>query len=147
MNKRETVQVLVDSIQQGDFDHAQSLLTDNFMFRESIAKPVNKAAWLEMSIRMKKAFPDLNYHFKIIGTEGDVVRFTTQLSGTHTEAFDLTNMNMGMIPATNKKFSVKIQKTKATITEDKISAWVSEPNDMAGLGAILGQLGIKSSTE
>lgn len=144
MNKRETVQALMDSIQQGDFDNASSMLTDNFTFSESISKPINKETWLEMNIGMKKAFPDLNYHFKVIGADGDVVKFTTQLSGTHIEAFDLTSMNLGMIPATNKTFSVKIQKTKATVKEDKISAWVAEPDDRAGLEAILGQLGIKS---
>jgi len=143
MNKRETVQALMDSIQQGDFENAKSMLADDFMFSGSVAKPINKADWLEMSIGMKKAFPDLNYHFKVIGADGDVVKSTTQLSGTHREAFDLTKMNMGNIPATNKTFSVKVEKTKVTVKDHKISAWVVEPNDGAGLKAILGQLGVK----
>ena len=143
MNKRETVQALMDSIQQGDFDNAKSMLADNFTFSGSVPEPINKEAWLEMSIGMKKAFPDLNYHFKVIGADGDVVKSTTQLSGTHSGMFDLTKMNMGNIPATNKTFSVKVEKTKVTVKDHKISAWVVEPNDGAGLKAILGQLGVK----
>ena len=52
-------------------------------------------------------------------------------------------MNMGIIPATNKAFSAKIEKTKIVVTDDKISLWAVEPTDGAGLMEILNQLGIK----
>ena len=32
MNKRETVQAFVDSIQKGDFENAKSMLADDFQF-------------------------------------------------------------------------------------------------------------------
>jgi hypothetical protein len=32
MNKRETVQALMDSIQQGDFEQARTMLADDFQF-------------------------------------------------------------------------------------------------------------------
>src|SRR5688572_28189204 len=105
MNKRETVQALMDSIQQGDFEQARTMLADDFQFRGPTPEPINKEAWLGMSASLKTAFPDLNYHFKVIGAEGNVVRSTSQLSGTHSGLFDLTNMNMGVSTATNKSFS------------------------------------------
>lgn len=142
MNKRETVQALMDCIQKGDFDNAKSMLADDFQFSGPIPEPINGEAWLGMSASLKTAFPDLDYHFKVIGADGDVVRSTSQLSGTHSGSFDLTNMNMGVIPATNKAFSVKLEKTKLTVKENKIVAWVVEPTDGAGLKAILGQLDI-----
>ena len=140
MNKRETVQALMDSIQQGEFKNAESMLADDFQFNGPVSEPIDKEAWLDMSASLKTAFPDLDYHFKVIGTEGDVVRTTMQLSGTHSGSFDLTNMNMGVIAATNKAFSVKREKTKLTVKENKITAWVVEPTDGAGLKAILWQL-------
>ena len=140
MNKRETVQALMDSIQQGEFESAESMLADDFQFNGPVSEPIDKEAWLGMSASLKTAFPDLDYHFKVIGTEGDVVRTTMQLSGTHSGSFDLTNMNMGVIAATNKAFSVKREKTKLTVKENKITAWVVEPTDGAGLKAILWQL-------
>jgi len=146
MNKREIVQALMDSIQKGDFENAKSLLADDFQFGGPIPEPINKEAWLGMSASLKTAFPDLNYHFKVIGAEGDVVRSITQLSGTHSGSFDLTGMNMGVIPATNKTFSTKPEKTKVTVKENKISSWVVEPTDGAGLKAILGQLGLKPTS-
>ena len=143
MNKRETVQALMDAVQKGDFENAKSMLTEDFQFSGPVPEPINAEAWLGMSASLKIAFPDLNYHFKVSGADGDVVKFTAQLSGTHSGSFDLTNMHMGVIPATNKTFSAKLEKAKVTVRDNKISLWAVEPTDGAGLMAILGQLGVK----
>lgn len=142
MNKRETVQALMDSVQKGDFELAKSMLADDFQFSGSVPEPINKADWLEMSMNLKAAFPDLDYHFKMIGTDGDVVKSTSQLSGTQTGALNLVNMHMGMTPVTNKTVSIKMAKTKITVRQDKITLWAVEPTDGADLSAILGQLGV-----
>jgi len=115
------VQALLDSVQKGDFENAKSMLADDFQFSGPIPEPISKEAWLGMSSSLRSAFPDLNYHFKVIGAEGDVVRAISQLSGTHTGSFDLTNMNMGIIPATDKTFSAKHEKTKITVKDNKIN--------------------------
>jgi len=146
MNKREIVQSVMDSIQKGDFVKAKSLLTDDFQFSGPIPKPVNREAWLAMSASLRTAFPDLNYRFNVIDTDGDVVKTTSQLSGTHTGSFDLKAMNMGVIPATDKRFSAKLEKTKITVKDNKITSWAVEPTEGAGLTAILDQLGVKSPT-
>ena len=146
MNKREIVQTLLDSVQKGDFEKAKSLLSDDFQFSGPIPEPVNREAWLGMSSSLKTAFPDLDYRFKVIGADDDVVKTTSQLSGTHNGSFDLTNMNMGVIPATHKAFSAKLEKTKITVKENKITSWAVEPTQGAGLNAILDQLGVKLPT-
>ena len=146
MNKRETVQALMDSIQKGDFETAKSMLADDFQFSGPVPEPINKDAWLEMSSNLKTAFPDLNYHFKVIGAEGDVVKAISQLSGTHTGSFDLTNMQMGVFPATEKSFSAKHEKTKITVKDNKITAWAVEPTEGACMKAILDQLSVTLPT-
>jgi predicted ester cyclase len=143
MNKRETVQALMDAVQKGEFAIVRSMLTVDFQFSGPVPEPLNAEAWLGMSASLKTAFPDLNYHFKVIGADGDVVKSTSQLSGTHAGSFDLTGMHMGVIPATNKSFSVNLEKTKVTVKDNKISAWAVEPNDGAGLMVILKQLDVK----
>lgn len=132
----------MNSVQKGDFVTAKSLLADDFKFSGPIPEPVNREAWLGMSASLKTAFPDLDYRFTVIDTDGDVVKTTSQLSGTHTGSFDLTTMQMGIIPATNKVFSATLEKTKVTVKESKITSWAVEPTEGAGLKAILGQLGI-----
>ena len=146
MNKREIVQTLLDSVQKGDFVNAKSLLADDFQFSGPIPQPINREAWLGMSASLKTAFPDLDYHFKVIGADDDIVKTTSQLSGTHSGSFDLTNMKMGVIPATNKTFAAKLENTKITVKENKVSSWAVEPTQGAGLHAILEQLGVKPTT-
>jgi predicted ester cyclase len=143
MNKRETVQALMDAVQQGDFENARSMLTEDFQFSGSVPEPIDAEAWLGMGASMKTAFPDLDYHFKMIGAQGDVVKSTSQLSGTHSGSFDLTDMNMGVIPATNKAFSAKTEKTRVTVRNNKISLWEVESLNDDGLMEILGQLDVK----
>ena len=146
MNKREIVQSLMDSIQKGDFVHAKTMLADDFQFSGPVPTPINRDSWLGMSASLKTAFPNLDYHFNVIGAQGDVVKTTSQLSGTHTDPFDLTAMNMGVIPATDKDFSVKVEKTKVTVKDNKVTSWAVEQTDGAGLSAILDQLGVKLPT-
>jgi hypothetical protein len=146
MNKREIVQSLMDSIQKGDFVHAKTMLADDFQFSGPVPAPINRDSWLGMSASLKTAFPNLDYHFNVIGAQGDVVKTTSQLSGTHTDPFDLTAMNMGVIPATDKDFSVKVEKTKVTVKDNKVTSWAVEQTDGAGLSAILDQLGVKLPT-
>lgn len=146
MNKRETVQALLDAVQMGDLEIAESMLADDFQFSGPVPEPINKEAWLRLSASLKAAFPDLDYHFKVIGTQGDVVRTTSQLSGTHSGSFDLTGMNMGVIPSTGKTFVATREKTKITVKEDKIIAWAVEPTQGAGVMEILKQLEVEMST-
>jgi predicted ester cyclase len=133
----------MDSIQKGDFENAKTMLADDFQFSGPVPEPINKESWLNMSTSLKTAFPDLDYHFKVIGAAGNVVRTTSQLSGTHSGSLDLTGMNMGVIPATDKSFVAAREKTKITVKDNKITSWVVEPTQGAGLKAILGQLGVK----
>lgn len=146
MNKRETVQALMDAVQKGDFENAKSMLSDDFQFSGPVPEPLDAEAWLRMFTSLKAAFPDLDYHFKVIGADGDVVRSTAQLSGTHSQSFDLAWMDMGVIPATNKSISARLQKTKVTVKENKITSWAVEPTDGAGLMAILKQLNVELPT-
>jgi hypothetical protein len=143
MDSKETAQALMDSVQRGRFDTAKTFLSDDFQIKGFSPKPLNSKKWLSMIANLKMACADLNYHFQVQGSEGNVVHTTSQLSGTNSGAFDFTDIDMGVISATNKKFSIPIEKTQITVKGDKVIAWTVEPTEGAGLKAILGQLGVK----
>ena len=144
MNRRETVQALMDSVQKGDFENAKTMLADDFEFSGPVPEPLDRDAWLRMSADLKTAFPDLDYHFKVIGTEGNVIRTTSQWTGTHRGALDLTDSDMGVIPATNRSFVANRDRTKITVRDDKITSWVVKPTQGAGLMEILKQIEVKT---
>ncbi len=143
MDSKETVQALMDSVQRGRFDTARTFLSDDFQISGFSPKPLNSKKWLNMIANLKMACADLNYHFQVDGAEGNVVHTTSQLSGTNSGAFDFTDINMGVISATNKKFSIAREKTQITVKGDKVTSWAIEPTEGAGFTAILGQLGVK----
>lgn len=146
MDPKKTVQTLLDAIQKGDFKMAKSLLSPDFKFSGPVPEPINGDNWLGMSTNLKKAFPDLDYHFHVTGADGDVVKITAQLKGTHTNDLDVSAMNMGVIPATKKSFANPLEHGKLTVKGDKVTSWAVEPISGGGLMGILGQLGVRVPT-
>jgi hypothetical protein len=146
MNHRETVQVLMDSVQKGNFEDARSMLTDDFQLSGLVSTPINAETWLGMGASLGMAFTNLDYHFKVDSSIGDVVNTTSQLSGTNSGALDLTGLRMGVISATNRKFSTAQERTKITFKDEKVKSWAIQPTEGAGLKAMLGQLGVELPT-
>ena len=145
MNSQETVQALMDSVQRGDFDNAKTLLSDDFQFKGMIRRPISGKTWLKMSASLKMAFAGLNYHFTVDSAKGNVVNTSSQMTGNNRGAFDLTGLHMGVISATNKNFSTARENHTITVKNEKVSSWVVEPTEGAGLMEILKQLDVKPS--
>ena len=143
MDPKESVQALMDAVQQGDFVKAQSTLADDFQFSGPVPQPISGQAWMGMSAGLKAAFPDLNYQFKIESVDGNTIHITAQLKGTHTGTLDLSAMGLGVIPATNKSFVAKLEHGESSVQDGKVKTWVMQKTEGAGLMAILGQLGVK----
>jgi len=143
MDPKATVQALMDSVQKGDFAKAKSLLSDDFQFSGPVPEPINGDAWMGMSMNLKKAFPDLDYHFHVEGADGDVVKLSANLKGTHHADLDLTALGMGVIPATHKSFANPHEHGQATVKGDKVASWAVEPTPGGGVMGILAQIGVK----
>jgi predicted ester cyclase len=120
------------------------MLADDFQFSGPTPEPIDRDAWLSMTAGLKTAFPDLDYHFKIIGTEGNVIQTTSQWSGTHSGLLDLTGSNMGVIPPSNRSFVANRDRTKITFRDNKITSWVVKPAQGAGVMEILKQIDFKT---
>jgi len=146
MTSQETVQALMDSVQRGDFDRARTFIADDFKFKGLSHKSISGKTWLKLSASLKMAFNGLNYNFKVASAEGDIVNTTSQMTGNNRGAFDLTGLHMGVISATHKNFSTPTEKIKITVKNNKVTSWIVEPTEGAGLMAILGQLGVKPSS-
>lgn len=143
MDSKAIVQAVIDAIQMGDFQKAQSLFSDDFQFSGPVPVPLSGQAFLGMSASLKAAFPDLNYQFKVESVDGDTVNMSAQLKGTHTGNLDLTAMGLGVIPPTNKSFVAAHELGKMVVQDGKVKSWATQQTEGAGLMAILGQLGVK----
>ena len=145
---KATVKALMYAIQIGDYEKATSYLADGFKFSGSVPKPLNMKAWVAMHMNLKKAFPNLEYHFRVESVQsGGVVKISSELKGTHKGELDLTNMKLGVIPATNKSFAAGREHGKLIVQNNKVVTWVVEPNKDTGMLVILSQLGVKPATD
>jgi hypothetical protein len=142
MNQREIVQALLDSVQRGDFEKAESLLSNDYQFSGPVPEPINANTWLGIHKNLKKAFPDLDYHFHADRVEGDATTISAELKGTHSGALDLSALGLGVTPATDKSFALPREHGKVTCKGDKVVSWVMDRIEGGGLMGILGQLGI-----
>jgi hypothetical protein len=144
MDTKATVQSLMDAVQMGDFEKANSYLSNDFKFSGPVPEPISGEAWMGMSASLKAAFPDLNYQFKIEGVDDNTAHISAQLKGTHTGTLDLSAMGLGIIPPTNKAFAVAHEKGEVSVQDGKVKTWAMNGTEGAGLMAILGQLGVKT---
>jgi hypothetical protein len=138
---------LMYAIQISDYEKTKSYLTADFKFSGSVPKPLKADAWLTMHKNLKKAFPNLEYHFRVESVQsGGVVKISSELKGTHKGDLDLTSIKLGLIPATNKSFAAGREHGKLIIQNEKVVSWVVEPNKDTGMLVILNQLGVKPVT-
>ena len=145
---KATIKALMYAIQIGDYEKATSYLADGFKFSGSVPKPLNMKAWVAMHMNLKKAFPNLEYHFRVESVQsGGVVKISSELKGTHKGELDLMNIKLGVIPATNKSFAAGREHGKLIVQNNKVITWVVEPNKDTGMLVILSQLGVKPSTD
>ncbi len=149
MNPREIVQALVDSVQRGDFEKAQSFLSTNYQFSGPLPKPINGETWMAINRNLKKAFPNLDYHFHLDGVDGldgSVIRMSSELKGTHRGTLDLSPLGLGASSATDKSVATPREHGRVTIKGDKVVSWVVDRIEGGGLMGILGQLGLTVPT-
>jgi len=149
MNPREIVQALLDSVQRGDFEKAQSFLSNDYQFSGPLLKPINGETWMAINKNLKKAFPNLDYHFHLDGVDGldgGSIRVSSELKGTHRGTLDLSPLGLGTTPATDKSFATPRERATVTIKGDKVVSWVVERIEGGGLMGILGQLGLPVPT-
>ncbi len=142
MKPQEVVQADIDKMAARDLDASALYLADDFQFSGPIPEPVGKAQYVGLLKTMSSAFPDIDMHARIVGAEGNVVKATHQLTGTHTAALDLSALGMGVIPATGKSFSMAVEPADYTVRGDKIASIHVHPTEGAGLMAILSKLGV-----
>jgi hypothetical protein len=150
MNPREIVQALLDSVQRGDFQKARFLVSKDCQFSGPIPELLKCEAWMGIYKNLKKACPNLDYHFhvdRVDGLDGGIVQISAELKGTQSGVLDLSLVGLGVSPATDKSFATPREHGKVTIKASKVASWVVDPIEGGGLMGILNQLGIAERTK
>ncbi|HEY46510.1 MAG: hypothetical protein AMJ88_07180 [Anaerolineae bacterium SM23_ 63] len=143
MSVREIAESFTKAMNSGDWEKVESFLSEDFKFMGPVPEPMSGKQWVRLSKSMLRAFPDIQYHFRIDSIEGDVVRTTTRLTGTHTGGLDLTAMGLGVIPATGISFSNPEEEGEAVVKGDKVVSLHVKSVEGSGLMGILQKIGVE----
>jgi predicted ester cyclase len=142
MGVREQAEDLQQAINTGDLDTVATYLADDFQFSGPIPEPVGAQEWLGLLRVLRGAFPDLQFNFRILSVEGNVVRAANQLTGMHTGELDLSFMGLGVIPPTGKSFSNPVEEVEGVWDGDQLVSTHVHSQEGGGLMGILTQLGV-----
>jgi hypothetical protein len=133
----------MDAIQAGDFEKARSLLDWEFFSGGSIICMMLDSSWMSLGEGLKEAFPDLDYGLRIESVDGNIVKFSTEIHGTHTRDLKLPMLTIRVIPVTNKSIATPREYGIAVVRAGKVISWLMESINCANLTTILEQLGVK----
>ena len=87
--------------------------------------------------------PDWAFNISKVEDKGNVVRFTIQISGTQTNALDLSAMGFLVIPATGIRVQLPTEHVEVTVRGNQVSGVHVDPVQGGGVPGILSQLGVQ----
>jgi predicted ester cyclase len=143
MSVREVFEKASASIQAHDIDGYARLLSEDAKFTGPGPEPLGKQAYLATLRTMLNAFPDLQYHYRIIGDDGNLLRYASYFSGAHTGELDLSTWSMGIVPATGKTFRTSEEVGEVTVENGRITRIQIHARENGGIRGILKQIGIQ----
>ena len=143
MSVQDTVEGILDALENGDFAEVRTYLSSDFQFIGAEMGPLNRDEWLGLSAGLKAAFPDFSYNFIIEDINGNEATVSVQMTGTHTGDWDLSAMGIGVVPATGIAFSARRSDSVGIVENDLIVEISVDPSPDTGVPAIMQQLGIQ----
>lgn len=141
MNQRDTVQALMNAIEQEEWAQAASYLTDDFVFSGAVPQPIGSAEWLGIHKAFAAAYSDFRLNYQFGAEEGERVHCTVQLSGKQTSELRIPMPGVPVVPATGKTVSLPREAITVTFRAGKIADFHVDPVEGGGLPGMLKQLG------
>ena len=144
MNKIDTAKTVFSF---DNIDQNAKYLSDDFQGTDAVGGPTfDKAGWMGMGQMFKHSLPDIKVLIDDIHEESDSVVVTSRITGTFTNDFDLTQMGMGVVPASGEMVEFPASTTQISFNGDKVSKFHNtETGPGAGLPGMLKALGAKAS--
>lgn len=128
------------AIESQDWSKVTSITSEDFCFVGPTPSPFNKEVWLDFQKAVQKAFPDWAFNLTEVEEQGDEVRVTVQITGTHKEDLVLPIHSIKALPATGLAVALPEEHAFLSFKDGKISKLVIEGAAHGGLVGILEQL-------
>ena len=142
MSRVEIVKAFAAALDAQDFEKAGSYLADDFVLQGPSPEPLGKQAFLAVQSAFQSAFPDWSFNSHDEVEQGDTVRSTVQVTGTHTRELVAPLPGLPPIPATNKHVSLPDEHLVFTFKDSTIASLTSDNPPGGGILGVLAQIGV-----
>jgi hypothetical protein len=144
----DIVTTFMEALEVKEFDKATAYLSETFQYSGSTPKPLNKQQYIRYSSELAEGMPNLSYNFHDLQEveeelgEGNWMRAAIQITGTHTNTFQVVSLGLPLIPETNKSVSLPEEQWEYIIKGNTIATIRVEHVAGGGIAGILQQLDV-----
>ncbi len=144
MDIKEQATAFMQALGKGDSETASTYLTPDFTVEGPTPEPLSKQEFLGLHAILARAFPDWSFNVSQAEIEGDQVKLTIEITGTHTGVLDLTPAGLPIpaIAPTGRPIRQPVEHPVLTVRNGKFSSMYLPVVAGGGLQGVLSQLGI-----
>lgn len=137
----DPVKRMIAYLEAKDASQAAGYMCDDFQFSGFGSDPLNKEQFVALMRALFAAIPDWSYRPRELRSDGDSVRFRSQVLGTHTGMLVGLNPGMPPIPATGAKIELPVDQVECTVRDGKVATMKVTSESDGGISGILSRIG------
>lgn len=140
-NAQTITKQVLQEIENQDFTAARALLSDDFKFSGAVPVSIGPDEWLGVHRALAAAMSDFSFRYQPTGGTDSQAEGTVQVGGTHNGTLSVPIPGIPTIPATGKKILNPVEHVRVTARNGKLTEYVVEHVENAGLLGIVSQMG------
>jgi len=141
LSKTEIVKKFITALQSGDMALAADCITDDFVFRGWVPRPLDKREFLALQNELRTALRGYSFNLSDLNERDDRVEAFIQISGTHARDLALPTFGLPLVPATGIDVFLPQERVDFTFDGDKIKQMNVESVPGGGLAGLIQQVG------
>lgn len=140
MANTDIVRAFFDLIEMGDTESLDDLLAEDATFNVGgLPAPLDKRQATALFTALVRALPDLDFNARIDGV-ADPVEVLTTLTGTHTRALDLSDLQLPTVDATGRRVALPMETSRFEVFDNHIRSVIVDPVEGGGVLGLMAQL-------
>jgi hypothetical protein len=143
----EIVKDFMLALESKEYNKASDYLSDDFTYTCMLPRPLNKREFITVIKELKEGLPDMSFNVHDIHEverlkEEQEVEAAIQITGMHTNTFEVVPLSLPEIPETGRRVMLPEEHLTFIIENERITSITVQPVLDGGIPGLLAQLGV-----